>query len=326
MRALIGMVQSWRGRELERLVHSAISVGRHARPPLVPGLRLITVSNISSGAGSVAVLARPAFTRRTPPREGLDDAVRSWRAGARPRSPTSRAAPPACRTACLVERGMNSEPIWRAGTTGCRHRQHREHERQPAPAQHADDRGGTARSAAGSPGSSPRQDAPAHEEQHQHRHQGHRQQRGPGHGEGLGEGERREQAPSWPRARTPAGRTRDDQQREEQRRARPPCRRARSPPRARLGVPGRRRCLWRSRSSRSPHPPSAPMAIAMPPRLMMFEPSPSERMAMKANRMPSGSSHDRHQRCAHGAGRPRTPRRRSGSLQQSISGCRSRAR
>ncbi len=33
----------------------------------------------------------------------------------------------------------------------------------------------------------------------------------------------------------------------------------------------------------------APIAIAMPPRLMMFEPRPSERMAMKANRMPSGS-------------------------------------
>ena len=33
----------------------------------------------------------------------------------------------------------------------------------------------------------------------------------------------------------------------------------------------------------------APIAIAIPPRLMMFEPRPSERMAMKANRMPSGS-------------------------------------
>jgi hypothetical protein len=33
----------------------------------------------------------------------------------------------------------------------------------------------------------------------------------------------------------------------------------------------------------------APMAIAMPPRLMMFEPIPIVRMAMKAIRMPIGS-------------------------------------
>ena len=33
----------------------------------------------------------------------------------------------------------------------------------------------------------------------------------------------------------------------------------------------------------------APMAIAMPPRLMMFEPMPSDAMAMKAIKIPTGN-------------------------------------
>ena len=48
--------------ELQRLVHFRDeAVERQSRPPLLLGLRLMMVSNISSGAGSVAVSARPAL-------------------------------------------------------------------------------------------------------------------------------------------------------------------------------------------------------------------------------------------------------------------------
>jgi hypothetical protein len=63
MRALIGMVQEFATPgNCSALSSSAISLsmfmpGRHSDS----GLRLITVSNISVGAGSVAVLARPAL-------------------------------------------------------------------------------------------------------------------------------------------------------------------------------------------------------------------------------------------------------------------------
>jgi len=63
MRALIGMVQAFETPgNCNDLSNSAISLstvrpGRHS----LSGLRLITVSNISVGAGSVAVDARPAF-------------------------------------------------------------------------------------------------------------------------------------------------------------------------------------------------------------------------------------------------------------------------
>ena len=63
MRALIGIVHELaRPGNLSAASISAISVsvvmpGRHS----FSGFRLITVSNISSGAGSVAVLARPAL-------------------------------------------------------------------------------------------------------------------------------------------------------------------------------------------------------------------------------------------------------------------------
>ena len=63
--------------ELQRLVHLLDQlVDRHARSPLSSGFRLMTVSNISVGAGSVAVGARPALPKTDRHLgEGLDDLV-----------------------------------------------------------------------------------------------------------------------------------------------------------------------------------------------------------------------------------------------------------
>ena len=63
MRALIGMVQAFetpgncRARSISWTSRSRVMPGRHA----LSGFRLMTVSNISVGAGSVAVAARPAL-------------------------------------------------------------------------------------------------------------------------------------------------------------------------------------------------------------------------------------------------------------------------
>src|ERR1700732_1813329 len=63
MRALIGIVQAFEtpgncnDLSISAIRLSTVRPGRH----LLAGLRLITVSNISVGAGSVAVDARPAF-------------------------------------------------------------------------------------------------------------------------------------------------------------------------------------------------------------------------------------------------------------------------
>src|SRR5438105_2059690 len=63
MRALIGMVQALEtpgncsDRSISEMSLSIVTPGRHS----LSGLRLITVSNISVGAGSVAVDARPAL-------------------------------------------------------------------------------------------------------------------------------------------------------------------------------------------------------------------------------------------------------------------------
>ena len=63
MRALIGMVQALdtpgncNALSISAMSLSTFIPGRHS----ASGLRLITVSNISVGAGSVAVEARPAF-------------------------------------------------------------------------------------------------------------------------------------------------------------------------------------------------------------------------------------------------------------------------
>src|SRR5262245_49601521 len=63
MRALIGMDQALEtpgncnDRSISAISLSTVTPGRHS----VSGLRLITVSNISVGAGSVAVAARPAL-------------------------------------------------------------------------------------------------------------------------------------------------------------------------------------------------------------------------------------------------------------------------
>src|SRR3982074_457490 len=78
MRALIGMVQALETPgNCSALSSSAISLStvmpeRHS----LSGLRLITVSNISVGAGSVAVAARPAFPQTEGPLgKRLDDLV-----------------------------------------------------------------------------------------------------------------------------------------------------------------------------------------------------------------------------------------------------------
>src|SRR6266403_4626176 len=63
MRALIGMVQALltpgncNALSISAISLSTVEPARHS----LSGLRLITVSNISVGAGSVAVDARPAF-------------------------------------------------------------------------------------------------------------------------------------------------------------------------------------------------------------------------------------------------------------------------
>ena len=63
MRALIGMVQAFEtpgictALSISAISLSTVMPARH----WLSGLRLITVSNISSGAGSVAVAARPAL-------------------------------------------------------------------------------------------------------------------------------------------------------------------------------------------------------------------------------------------------------------------------
>src|ERR1700756_1432798 len=63
IRALIGMVQAletpgnWSDLSISAISLSIVMPGRHS----LSGLRLITVSNISVGAGSVAVAARPAL-------------------------------------------------------------------------------------------------------------------------------------------------------------------------------------------------------------------------------------------------------------------------
>ena len=57
------------------------------------------------------------------------------------------------------------------------------------------------------------------------------------------------------------------------------------------GLPGgaRSRCLWAFSIMTMAASTMAPMAMAMPPRLMMFEPSPSACMAAKAISTPTGS-------------------------------------
>src|SRR5262249_16108197 len=79
MRALIGMVQALdTPGNCSDLSISAISLsmvrpGHHS----LSGLRLILVSNISAGAGSVAVDARPALTQ-TDSTSGNDLMILSW--------------------------------------------------------------------------------------------------------------------------------------------------------------------------------------------------------------------------------------------------------
>ena len=78
MRALIGMVQAFEtpgncsALSISATRLSVVTPGRHSSF----GFRLMTVSNISVGAGSVEVSARPAFAVDGGHlREGLDDAV-----------------------------------------------------------------------------------------------------------------------------------------------------------------------------------------------------------------------------------------------------------
>ncbi len=79
MRALIGMVQAfetpgnWSALSISAISLSTVIPGRHS----FAGFRLITVSNISVGAGSVAVDARPALPQ-TDSTSGNDLMILSW--------------------------------------------------------------------------------------------------------------------------------------------------------------------------------------------------------------------------------------------------------
>src|SRR5229473_809236 len=79
MRALIGIVQAletpgnWRDLSISAINWSTVMPGRHS----LSGFRLMTVSNISVGAGSVAVDARPALPQ-TEATSGKDLMILSW--------------------------------------------------------------------------------------------------------------------------------------------------------------------------------------------------------------------------------------------------------
>src|SRR5215475_14491705 len=79
MRALIGMVQAldtpgnWSALSISAISLSTVMPGRHS----LSGFRLITVSNISVGAGSVAVAARPALPQ-TEATSGNDLMILFW--------------------------------------------------------------------------------------------------------------------------------------------------------------------------------------------------------------------------------------------------------
>src|SRR5712692_2396552 len=79
MRALIGMVQAletpgnWRDLSISAISLSTFMPGRHS----LSGFRLMTVSNISVGAGSVAVAARPALPH-TEATSGNDLMILFW--------------------------------------------------------------------------------------------------------------------------------------------------------------------------------------------------------------------------------------------------------
>src|SRR6516162_866638 len=79
IRALIGMVHAFdtpgncNDLSISAISLSTVMPGRHS----LSGLRLITVSNISTGAGSVAVDARPAFPQ-TEATSGKDLMILSW--------------------------------------------------------------------------------------------------------------------------------------------------------------------------------------------------------------------------------------------------------
>src|SRR6516165_12499581 len=79
IRALIGIVQALEtpgncsDLSISAISLSTVMPGRHS----LSGLRLITVSNISTGAGSVAVAARPALPH-TDATSGNDLMILSW--------------------------------------------------------------------------------------------------------------------------------------------------------------------------------------------------------------------------------------------------------
>src|SRR5712691_4198013 len=79
MRALIGIVQAletpgnWRDLSISAISLSTVMPGRHS----LSGFRLITVSNISVGAGSFAVDARPALPK-TDSISGNDFMILFW--------------------------------------------------------------------------------------------------------------------------------------------------------------------------------------------------------------------------------------------------------
>ena len=260
MRALIGWSRRSRRRETAApcpsrpISPSSVSPARHS----AFGLRLMMVSNISVGAGSVAVAARPALPYTDATSGKLDDAVLHLQqlgglgdrnSGQRRRHVEQRALVQVGHElgAELPRRpyrhGRESPSATRITGLGA---QHRLDDRPVDPDQEAVDRILVLRN-----------DPAAHEHDHQRRHQRDGQHRRRRHRKGLGEGERAEQPPLLRFQREDRQeRHGDDQQAEEQRRA--------DLGGASIRIVDARTCrarrardaCGRSRSSRSPHRPS----------------------------------------------------------------------
>ena len=262
------------------------------------------VSNISSGAGSVGVEKRPALPNTLRdlgeglqhPVHSLDDVAGAGLAHAGHGGRHVEQRP-------LVERRheLAAQPP--------RHRDGRD-DQQPGPDQ--DRPAEPEREAADRPveidqGARERvlllaADAAADEERRDGGHQRDREERREGHGEGLGEGERPEQPPLGPLQREHRQeRDGDDQQREEDRPPDLDQRRASPPPGA---GPGVRRVsqsssrLWTFSTTMMAASTMAPMAMAMPPRLMMLAPRCRAAIGTKASSTAIGQHQHRHQRRA----------------------------
>ena len=282
IRALIGIVKEFDTPGMERaslssfLSFSTVIPGRHCDS----GFRLITVSNISSGAGSVAVSARPALPK-TWATSGIFLMIRSWRLRSFPTSATEAAG--------HRHRHVEEGPLVE-GRHELRPQLHERIDRHGQDDQGQDDH--ALPEAQGHPGhrlveavQDPadgifllRTDLPPDEEGHQDRRQGHRQKRGEEHREGLRVGERLEEPSRLGLQREDRQEPdRDDQKRKEERR---PDLLGRLDDHLASGPPGRPRAshsssfLWAFSTMMIEASTIAPIAMAIPLRLMMFEVTP----------------------------------------------------